>query len=79
MRGTRELATRLNWATFVHPANGELLAHPGVSAHPLPGVGLLWRRGLTWPWDPDLEAEPPPSLSLPLSRGRQQPDLDLAA
>jgi len=29
VRGTEELARRLNWAMLTHPSNGELLLHPG--------------------------------------------------
>jgi hypothetical protein len=47
--GSRELAERLNWATFTHGANGLLLAHPDISDHPLPSAGLLLRKGFS-PW-----------------------------
>lgn len=64
VRGSRELATRLNWATYVHPANGELLTHPEIAHHPLPSLDVLSRGGLYWPWGQDPDAVPPPSLSL---------------
>jgi hypothetical protein len=64
VRGSRELATRLNWATYVHPANGELLAHPEIARHPMPSLDVLLRGGLDWPWGQDPDAIPPPSLSL---------------
>lgn len=44
-RGSRGLAVRLNWATFIHPANKELLMHPEVEWHPLPAIALLDRGG----------------------------------
>jgi hypothetical protein len=76
VRGTRELAKRLNWATFVHPANSELLNHPEVSAHPLPSVDVLERGGLLWPWGEDPDAMAPPSMNLLFAaRGPLQPEL----
>ena len=56
--GTDELAQRLNWAILSYPNNEQLLAHPDVPAHPLPGAALLAKSG-HWPWGPDPEAEPP--------------------
>jgi hypothetical protein len=53
VRGTRELAIRLNWATFRHPANNELLTHPDLAAHPLPSIEVLHSGGLDWPWPED--------------------------
>lgn len=63
VRGTRELAIRLNWATFVHPANNELMTHPDLTAHPLPSVEVLQRGGLVWPWPEDWDVAGPPSLA----------------
>lgn len=62
VQGTRALAERLNWATYVHPANEELLANPEIRTHPFPSLGVLERGGLTWPWPQDLDAVPPPSF-----------------
>lgn len=56
--GTTELATRLNWATLSHPNNRELLLHPDIEHHPLPGPALL-ASGNPWPWGPDPESAPP--------------------
>lgn len=72
VRGTRALAERLNWATYVHPANEELLAHPEIHAHPLPSLAVLERGGLFWPWPRDPDAVPPPSLDY-LMRAKGQP------
>lgn len=55
--GMAELARRLNWATFTHPANRELLMHPEVTNHPLPGIAALDRGGLRWPWGKDADVE----------------------
>lgn len=64
VRGTRALAERLNWATFIHPANGELLTHPELAAHPLPSPAVFAAGGFPWPWPQDPDAVPPPSLDL---------------
>jgi hypothetical protein len=58
VNGTTELATRLNWAMLSYPSNVELLLHPDVERHPLPGAALL-ATGDSWPWGPDPEAAPP--------------------
>jgi hypothetical protein len=47
--GSRELVERLNWATFTHPSNRQLLLHPDVVEHPLPSPGRLASKGF-WPW-----------------------------
>lgn len=62
VRGTPALAERLNWATYIHPANEELLVHPEIPEHPLPSLAVLERGGLSWPWPQDPDALPPPSL-----------------
>jgi hypothetical protein len=59
-RGSMALAERLNWATFIHPANEELMSHPGVGCHPLPSLETLSGGGFRWPWRPDPDAFPPP-------------------
>jgi hypothetical protein len=56
--GTPELARRLNWAMLSYPSNRELLLHPDVVAHALPGPGTL-AGGEAWPWGPDPESKPP--------------------
>lgn len=64
VNGTRQLAERLNWAMLNYPANHELLLHPDVAQHPLPGVALLASAESTWwPWGEDPEARPPVYLS----------------
>lgn len=68
VHGTTELAGRLNWATFTHPANDELLMHPEVAHHPLPDIAVLDSGGLRWPWGKDPDVEPPPSLELLAAR-----------
>src|SRR5581483_11017767 len=52
VRGTEELARRLNWAMLTHPSNRELLLHPDVAEHPLPAPALL-ARDAHWPGGPD--------------------------
>lgn len=78
VRGTRELAIRLNWATFVHPANAELLTHPEVSDHPLPSVAVLQRGGISWPWREDPDVTPPPSMDLLAQRQHREAELLVA-
>jgi hypothetical protein len=71
--GTRQLAERLNWAMLNYPANNELLLHPDVSQHPLPGVALLATAESTWwPWGEDPEAEPPVYLHYTAARREVQ-------
>lgn len=48
VKGTMELATRLNWAMLSHPSNEELLLHPEAPSHPLPSPALLARNSV-WP------------------------------
>jgi Protein of unknown function (DUF4238) len=62
VRGSRRLAEQLNWATLVHPANVEILAHPDVAGHPLPSLATFRKGSFRWPWPPDPGASPPPSL-----------------
>lgn len=50
VKGTMELATRLNWAMLSHPSNEELLLHPDAPNHPLPSPALLARNSV-WPWE----------------------------
>jgi hypothetical protein len=58
VHGTPELAERLNWATFTHPSNNELLLHPDVAVHRMPRPSLIVDRGWS-PWGEDPEAAPP--------------------
>lgn len=58
VKGSRELATRLNWAMYTYPPNTELLLHPDVEDHPLPGPGVLATGNPRWPWGEDPEADP---------------------
>jgi hypothetical protein len=59
VRGTRELAEKLNWAVVVHPNNIECVLHPGIERYPLPGAARLAQGG-RWPYPPDhLSAERP--------------------
>jgi len=73
--GTPELATRLNWAMLSYPSNRELLLHPDVNAHPLPGPGLLAGGDPSSPWRPDPEASPPVFMEYAtgLQHGRRTP------
>jgi hypothetical protein len=41
VQGKTELAMRLNWAMLSYPSNRELLLHPDIEHHPLPGAALL--------------------------------------
>ena len=50
--GTEALARRLNWAVLSLPTSEELLLHPDIESHPLPGVSVLARAG-RWPWPED--------------------------
>lgn len=61
VRGSLALAERLNWATYVHPANEEFMVHPDVVCHPLPSLATFSRRPFRWPWPQDPDALPPPS------------------
>jgi hypothetical protein len=70
--GTTELARRLNWAMLSYPSNRELLLHPDIECHPLPGAVLA--TGNPWPWGPDRGSAPPLFLEY-LSR---QPRGDLS-
>jgi hypothetical protein len=79
VNGSRELAERLNWATYVHPANEELLTHPETAAHPLPSLAVLERGGLDWPWPQDPDALPPPSLDYLMQAKGQPHDLHSVA
>ena len=65
--GTRLLAERLNWATLVHPNSSELLCHPDVEHHALPGLSVL-QSGKYWPWGADPESEPPARLEVGTNR-----------
>ena len=47
--GTEELARRLNWAVLSFPTSEELLLHPDIESHPMPGAAVLSRGG-RWPW-----------------------------
>jgi hypothetical protein len=58
VQGTTELAVRLNWAMLSYPSNRELLLHPDIEHHPLPGAALL-AGGNPWPWGQDPESAPP--------------------
>jgi Protein of unknown function (DUF4238) len=62
VKGTIELATRLNWAMLSHPSNEELLLHPDVQRHPLPSPDLL-ARDSAWPWGEDQEAKRGPLVA----------------
>ena len=57
--GTPELAERLNWAIVAYPSNDEVVCHPDVAGHPLPGVARLAAGG-PWPWPPDPVAQEGP-------------------
>jgi hypothetical protein len=50
--GGEELARRLNWAVLSFPASEELLLHPDIASHRLPGAAVLAGGGL-WPWSED--------------------------
>jgi len=50
VNGTPELARRLNWAVLAFPTSDELLAHPDVQCHPLPGAAVLAAAASHWPW-----------------------------
>jgi hypothetical protein len=43
VNGTEELARRLNWAVLSHPPSEELVLHPDIHSHPLPGAAVLSR------------------------------------
>jgi hypothetical protein len=71
-------AARLNWATFTHPANGELMMHPEASGHPMPRPSFLLAFGIRWPWGTDPDALTPPSLELLATRAPEEPPQRLA-
>jgi hypothetical protein len=50
--GTEDLARRLNWAVLSFPTSEELLLHPDIESHPLPGADVLSRAD-RWPWPED--------------------------
>jgi hypothetical protein len=49
VRGTDELARRLNWAVLTFPPSDALLLHPDIDGHPLPSPTVLEQHGYR-PW-----------------------------
>ena len=71
--GTWKLAARLNWFMLIYPNNDELLMHPDVEGHALPGAGHLargrpWMPRPWWPAGPDPAARPPVFLEFSARR-----------